>query len=72
MRPLTLGGIVLVLIGGFIAFHGLTYRTDRQVLKVGDLEANIEERRSIPTWVGGVLILGGLALVVAGARGSKV
>jgi hypothetical protein len=68
---MTLGGIVLLLIGGFVAFRGLSYRSDRSVLKIGDVEAKVEERKAIPTWVGGVLILGGIAMLVAGARGSR-
>jgi hypothetical protein len=72
MRPMTIGGIILLLVGGFIAFRGLSYRSDRSVLKIGDVEAKVEERRAIPTWVGGVLVLGGIAMIVAGARGSKI
>jgi len=71
MRPVTIGGIVLLLIGAFIAFRGLTYRSDRSVLKVGDLEAKVQERHAIPAWVGGVLVAGGLAMVMAGARGRN-
>ena len=71
MRSTTLGGIALLLIGGFIAFRGLSYRSDRSVLKIGDLEAKVEERKAIPAWVGGILIVGGIAMLIAGARGSK-
>ncbi len=71
MRPVTIGGVVLFLIGAFIAFRGLTYRSDRSVLKVGDLEAKVQERHTIPTWVGGVLVLGGLVMIAAGARGRN-
>jgi len=72
MRPMTLAGIVLLLIGGFVTFRGLSYRHDRSVLKVGTVEAKVEERRAVPTWVGGVLILGGIAMLVAGARQTRV
>lgn len=72
MRPIAFAGIVLLLIGGFIAFRGLSYRSDRSVLKVGDVEAKVEERHAIPTWVGGVLALGGIVMIAAGARGGKV
>jgi hypothetical protein len=71
MRSTTLAGIVLLLIGGFIVFRGLSYRSDRSVLKVGDLEAKVEERRAVPTWVGGIVLLGGLALLASGARRGK-
>ena len=71
MRSMTLGGIVLLVIGGFILFRGLSYRSDHSVLKVGNVEAKVEERRAIPTWVGGILILGGIVMLLSGARGSK-
>lgn len=67
MKPLVLVGILLAAVGGFILVRGLTYTKDRSVLKVAGLEASVEERRSIPTWVGIVGIVGGLVLVAAGA-----
>jgi hypothetical protein len=67
MKPLVLIGILLAAAGGFILVRGLTYTKDRSVFKVGDLEASLEERRSIPSWVGVVGIVGGLILVAAGA-----
>jgi hypothetical protein len=71
MRPLTIAGILLAVLGAFILVRGLTYRSDRSVLKVGDLEAKVEERRTIPPWVGGVALLGGIVLIGMGARGRK-
>lgn len=71
MRSTTLAGVVLLLIGGLITVRGLSYRADRSVLKVGDVEAKVQERRAIPTWVGGILIVCGVAMVIAGARRSK-
>lgn len=67
MKPLVLVGILLAAVGGFILVRGLTYTKNRSVLKVGGLEASIEERRTIPTWVGVVGIVGGLVLIAAGA-----
>jgi hypothetical protein len=69
---MTLGGIVLLVIGAFILFRGLSYRSDHSVLKVGDVEAKVEEKKAVPTWVGGVLILGGIVMLVSGTRGRKV
>lgn len=68
MRPLTLVGIILLALGAFIVFRGLNYSSDRSVLKVGELEASVEERRSVPVWAGGLAAAAGLVLVVAGAR----
>ena len=68
MKPLVLVGILLAAIGGFILVRGLTYTKNRSVLKVGGLEASVEERQTIPTWVGAVAVVGGLILIGAGAK----
>jgi hypothetical protein len=66
MRVPTLVGIVLLLVGGVIVFRGVNYGSQRSVLKLGDFEASVEEHRAVPVWVGGVAIVVGLGLVVAG------
>ena len=71
MKPLVLVGILLAAVGGFILIRGLTYSKNRSVLKVGGLEASVEERQTIPTWVGAVAIVGGLVLIGAGAGKRK-
>ena len=65
MRSLTLIGILLTGLGGFILFRGLTYSSQRSVLKLGDFEATFEEKRAVPAWLGG--LVGGL--VCLGGRG---
>ena len=67
MKPLVLVGILIAAVGGFILVRGLTYTKNRSVLKVGGLEASVEERQTIPTWVGAVAVVGGLILIGAGA-----
>ena len=66
MKPLVLVGILLAAIGGFIVVKGLTYTKDKNVLEVGGLKASVEERRSIPTWVGIVGLVAGVGMIVAG------
>jgi hypothetical protein len=68
MRPATLVGLVLVAVGGFILFRGLSYTSDRSVFKVGDIEASLEQKRSVPAWAGGLAAAAGLVLIVAGSR----
>ena len=68
MRPAALAGLVLLAIGGFIMFRGLNYTADRSVIKIGEFEASMEERRSVPAWLGGVVAAAGLVLLVAGSR----
>ena len=68
MRPATLAGLALLAIGAFILFRGLSYTADRSVIKIGEFEASMEERRSIPAWAGGLAAAAGLVLLVAGSR----
>lgn len=66
MKPLVLVGILLAALGGFIVVKGLTYTKDKSVLEIGGLKASVEEKRSIPTWVGVVSLVAGVGLIVAG------
>jgi hypothetical protein len=68
MKPQVMVGIVLVALGAFILLRGLTFGSQRSVMRVGDLQASVEERRAVPPWVGGVAIVGGLVLLGAGVR----
>src|SRR4051812_20037239 len=68
MRPLSIVGILLLVLGAFIVFRGATYKSRDQVLKVGDLKASVTERHAIPTWVGGVSIVAGLVLLAGGMK----
>ena len=72
MKPMVIAGIVLALLGAFVLFSdGFTFASQRSVLRVGDLEVSAEERRTVPDWVGGVAIVGGLLLVGAGTLGRR-
>jgi drug/metabolite transporter (DMT)-like permease len=66
MRPRVIIGIALILAGLFVVFRGISYSSERQVMRVGDMEARVEERHAIPAWVGVVAIVGGVALLAAG------
>ena len=52
----------------FRGVQGLTYRSQSDVVKIGDLEISAEQRRSIPTWVGVVGIVDGLLLIAGVGR----
>jgi hypothetical protein len=67
MRPLGFLGIALIGLGAFLLGRGMTYRTQRSVLKVGDFEASVEEQRPLPVWIGGGAVAVGLVLALAGA-----
>ena len=68
MRPLTLVGILLLALGAFVLFRGVSYKSKDEVLKVGDLKASVEERRAVPTWAGGAAIVAGVVLIAAGMK----
>jgi len=61
MKGLTLAGILVAAVGVFILVRGLSYKSSDTVLEVGGLKASVEERRSVPTWVGIAAIVGGIA-----------
>jgi len=68
MRPLVLVGLALVVVGGFILLRGLSFTSQKSVFKVGDFQATVEEHRSVPPWIGGLLLAGGIVLLVGGGR----
>jgi uncharacterized membrane protein len=66
MKPQLMVGIVLVLLGAFIVFRGMSYGSQHSTIQVGDMKASVNERRSVPTWVGVGAIVGGVLLIGAG------
>jgi hypothetical protein len=59
---------ILVAAFGIAAFLGkLNFNHDREVLKIGDVSAKVEEQKTVPQWLGGIAVLVGAGLVVAGA-----
>ncbi|HET9464299.1 MAG TPA: hypothetical protein VFO71_02115, partial [Gemmatimonadales bacterium] len=66
MRPQAIIGIVLILLGAFVLFRGISYPSREEVLKVGDVEASVESKKAVPAWAGGVALVAGIVLVAAG------
>ena len=60
----------LILIGSGIAiwFGRISYPTEHDVVKVGNLSATLTRERPIPQWLGGVTALTGLIIVALGTR----
>lgn len=71
MRATLVLGILLVLAGGYILVQGFSVTTNREVLDLGPLRASVSEKKSVPTWVGGVGVAVGLVLIIAGAGAGK-
>ena len=68
MRPQALIGIVLVILGAFILFRGMSYSDRDEVLKVGDVKASVESKKAVPAWAGGVALVAGIVLIAAGMK----
>jgi hypothetical protein len=68
MRPQALVGIILLVIGAFILFRGMSYKSKDEVLKVGDVKASVEQKHAVPTWAGGVALVAGIVLLAGGMK----
>jgi hypothetical protein len=60
MTLLDFGEFALAAVGAFILLSGLSYGSQRSVMRVGDLHVVDEEQRAVPAWVRGVAMVGAL------------
>ncbi len=70
MKPITLIGIVLVVLGALaLAYQGISYTRTEKVLDLGPIHAtkDTHERIPLPPILGGIALIGGVALLAAGA-----
>ncbi len=71
MKPLTLVGILLVILGALaLAYQGISYTRQEKILDVGPIHATTEthERIPLPPILGGLTLVGGISLLFMGAR----
>jgi len=72
MKPAGIFGIILIAIGIIaLAYGGYTsFTTKENVAKLGPLEINKEEKHPVPIGpiVGGVCLVGGIVMVLAGNK----
>ncbi len=71
MKPVTLVGILLVILGALaLAYQGISYTSQEKILDVGPIHATAETHKRIPLppILGGVMLVGGAGLLVMGAR----
>lgn len=64
-------GIILIIIGLFgLAWGGFSYTTTEKVIDLGPIHATREKTHSIPLppIAGGVLLISGIALLIAGKK----
>jgi hypothetical protein len=71
MKPITIAGLVVIVIGLVaLAYQGVTYTHRETVLDIGPLHATADRQKTlpIPPIVGALVVVGGVVLMVGGAR----
>jgi uncharacterized membrane protein len=71
MKPISWVGILLIVLGALaLAFQGINYSSKKDLADLGSLHvtATTEHRISLSPVLGGVVVLGGVILVIAGSR----
>ena len=71
MKPVTLAGIVLVVLGALaLAYQGFNYTREKNVVDLGPIHATVDsqEHVPIPQIVGGIALAAGLGLLLMGAK----
>jgi len=75
MKPAGIFGIILVVVGIVLLAYGgfASFTTKENVAKLGPLEVNKEKEHPIPIGpiAGGICIVGGIIMLVAGRDGSS-
>jgi type II secretory pathway component PulM len=66
MRALLVSGAILILVGLWIIIHPPSYSREESVLKIGNIEAKMQQKHAVPAWLGGVGLGAGLVLVGMG------
>jgi len=62
-----IAGLLFVILGAAAFMGKLDFTQDKEVLKVGDLSATVQQEKTVPQWAGGAGVLLGLGLLAAGA-----
>ena len=71
MKITTIIGVILIAIGILtFVYQGISYTTKEKVVAIGPLEMSANKTRTIPLppIVGSVAIVGGIVLLIVGAR----
>jgi len=73
MKPAAIVGIILIAIGIIaLAYGGFSYTTREKVIDLGPLQVSADRQKTIPLppILGGICLVGGIILVLAGNRKS--
>jgi uncharacterized membrane protein len=73
MKPAGIVGVILIAIGIVaLAYGGFTYTTREKVIDAGPLQVSADREKTIPLppVLGGLCLVGGIVLVLAGNKKS--
>jgi uncharacterized membrane protein YidH (DUF202 family) len=73
MKPAGIVGIILIAIGLIaLAYGGFSYTTREKVIDAGPLQVSADRQKTIPLppILGGICLVGGIVLVLAGNKKS--
>jgi len=71
MKPITLAGVALIVLGlAALVYQGINYTSRETVIDIGPVRATADRQKTlpIPPVLGIVVVAGGLVLLVAGVR----
>jgi hypothetical protein len=74
MKPISWVGILLIVFGVLaLAYQGINYTRQKKVLDVGSVHVTTQthEQVPLPPIVGGLALVGGVALLFVGARNES-
>lgn len=73
MKPAGIIGIILIVIGIIaLTMGGISYTKREKVIDAGPLQVSADKKESIPfsPILGGICLVGGIVLVIAGNKGT--
>ena len=74
MKPIGWAGILFIVLGALaLAYQGINYTREKKVVDVGSVHITAEthERVPLPPILGGLALVGGVVLLVIGARSNS-
>ena len=73
LNPIMLVGVALIVLGIVaFAYQGITYTSREKIIDIGPIQATADTQKTIPLspLLGGLTLVGGIVLVVVGAKKS--